>query len=337
MQHPLLTKPVKEFMTEKVIVVKPTDTVFHTSKLMAKHDISCVVVVKNGKPIGVISERDTNRKVVAASKNSKEMLAKDVMSRPIYTVDYDCDLTDVLKKMRDKRVRRLIIMDGKDNVKGIVTQTDVANTLYWMLISKLNEVRHIYSRTQELFKDSVKALFQALDAKDHYTGAHSREVARLAYAIANKMGMTEEKMRNVYLAGLFHDIGKIHISDEILNKPGALTKEEFQEMKLHPIMSEMILKPITEFRNVLPTIRHHHEWYNGKGYPDGKSGTHIPVEARVLQVADCYNAMTTDRPYRKAMSPQKAIGIIKEMSGKQFDPKIVKVFSEMSQKDFLPI
>jgi len=223
-------------------------------------------------------------------------------------------------------VRRLVVTDKKGKVSGLITQTDVTRAMSGILLEKLTEIRSVYFRTQHLFKDSVKALFQALDAKDHYTGNHSREVAKISFAFCNYMKLSDKIRRDVYLAGLFHDIGKIHVVDSVLNKQGPLDKEEFELIKKHPIISETILKPITEFKEILGIIRHHHEWYNGDGYPDGIKGEDIPIGARIITLVDSYNAMRTDRPYRAGMSKEAAVANIKKATGKQFDPKLAPVF-----------
>ena len=234
--------------------------------------------------------------------------------------------------MRAKKVRRLVAVSNDNKIQGIITQTDVTDALYDVLTDKLKEIHFIHRRTQKLFEGSVGALCKALDAKDHYTGTHSKEVARVARAIAKQMDLSAHKVHDIHTAGLFHDIGKIHVKDDVLNKTGSLTKMEFRSMKSHPIVSEMILQPIGELNEVLTIIRHHHESYDGTGYPDGLKGSKIPLGARVIAVADTYNAMRTNRPYRHAMSREKAVGIIKEKSYVQFDPDVVKAFLQVLKK-----
>lgn len=326
------TREVYHFMTKNIITADENDTVLNISKIMAKKNISCVLIKGSKGPKGIVTERDITKRLVAVDLDPNTTKAKEIMSRPVIPIDGNRDLVEALHMMRDNKVRRLVVTSKKE-IQGLVTQTDVINALYEILVDKLREIRDVYNRTQKLFKDSVKALFQALDQKDHYTGAHSRAVAKLALATANEMKLEHKSAYDIYLAGLFHDIGKIHISDKVLNKKGPLQKDEFEEIKQHPIISEMILKPITEFRDVLSIIRHHHEWINGKGYPDGIKGAEIPMGARIICAADSYNAMRTNRPYRGAMKREDAIANIKEMSGKQFDPKVVQYFLKVLQKN----
>ncbi len=328
------TKEVKYFMTKAIVSTGPETPVYKLACTMARKRISCILIVnKTGKPAGIVTERDINKRIVAANVNAKKTKAKEAMSRPVIFISGNKDLTEAMEIMRKKHVRRLVVIDDNKKVMGLITLTDVSNALYDILVEKLHEINAVYHRTQQLFKDSVKALFQALDAKDHYTGAHSREVAKLAYAISNELNLDEQSKRNIYLAGLFHDIGKIHISDKVLNKKGPLLQEEYEELKKHPIISEMILRPITEFKDVLDIIRHHHEWYDGKGYPDNIKGEAIPLGARIICLADSYNAMRTNRPYREAMKRETAIKNIKEMTGRQFDPGLVKYFMKVLEKN----
>jgi len=327
------TRAVQHFMTSSIICAKKNDSVRDLCGVMAKENISCMVIKGHGGPAGIITERDIIKKIVASNVDPAKTKASDIMSKPIIGIDRDRDLTEALDIMRSKKVRRIVVTTKKNKIKGLITQTDVINALYETLISKLKEIEDVYIRTQQLFKDSVKALLKTLDAKDHYTGTHSRAVAKLSFAISDRMGLDKETKRVIHLAGLFHDIGKIHLSDKVLNKKGPLLKEEYEQVKLHPIISEMILRPITEFSNVLDIIRHHHEWYNGKGYPDGIKGRNIPLGSRIICVADSYNAMRTKRPYRDPMDRKTASDNIKNMAGKQFDPKVAKAFLEVLKRN----
>jgi len=324
--HVSKTKEVKYFMTKNIVAADENDTILSIAKVMAKKNISCVLVTSDMYPTGIITERDLNKKALAAGLDAKIAPARAIMSKPIIPIHENMDLSEALEMMRKNRVRRLVVTKDDGAVSGIITQTDVTNALYDILNEKVDEIHDLYERTQNLFKDSVKALYEALDQKDHYTGTHCKEVARLAFAMCNELNLPKEEKKNVYLAGLFHDIGKINIADAVLNKQGPLDKDEFNIIKKHPVISETILKPIAEFKDILGIIRHHHEWYNGEGYPDGIRGEKIPLGARIITIVDSYNAMRTNRPYRKAMPKEDALNIIEKMSGKQFDPELAKVF-----------
>ncbi|HEX74281.1 MAG TPA: response regulator [Dehalococcoidia bacterium] len=176
------------------------------------------------------------------------------------------------------------------------------------------------------FLNAMTALAYALEAKDIYTSGHSQRVAESAVAIAKEIGMPPDSINKVRLAGLVHDIGKIGVKESVLNKVGKLTDDEFEHIKAHCEIGEHILTPIVEDEEILKAVRHHHERYNGKGYPDGLSGEQIPLGARILAVADAYDAMTSERSYRKAMSDETACTEIERGKGTQFDTEVADAF-----------
>jgi putative nucleotidyltransferase with HDIG domain len=181
-------------------------------------------------------------------------------------------------------------------------------------------------KIRALFLNAITALAYALEAKDIYTSGHSQRVAESAVAIAKEMGMPPDSISKIQLAGLVHDIGKIGVKESVLNKVGKLTDDEFEHIKAHCEIGEHILTPIVEDEEILKAVRHHHERYNGKGYPDGLSGEQIPLGARILAVADAYDAMTSERPYRKAMSDETACTEIERGKGTQFDTEVADAF-----------
>ena len=176
------------------------------------------------------------------------------------------------------------------------------------------------------FLNAITALAYALEAKDKYTSGHSQRVAEISVAIAKEMGMPPDSVNKIQLAGLVHDIGKIGVKESVLHKPDKLTNEEYQLIKSHSQAGEHILTPIVEDEEILKIVRHHHERYDGTGYPDRLSGEQIPPGARILAVADTYDAMTSQRPYREAMSTEKACTEIECGKGTQFDPEIADAF-----------
>ncbi|MEW9124681.1 MAG: HD-GYP domain-containing protein [Thermotaleaceae bacterium] len=181
------------------------------------------------------------------------------------------------------------------------------------------DMRHVYFET-------IKALSSAMEAKDQYTNGHSYRVADYAVAIAEKMGLSSNKIEKIRTAAILHDIGKIGIADSILNKVGRLEDNEYLEIQKHPEIGAKILSEVDFLGDVAHIIKHHHEQYDGKGYPDGLKGVEIPIEACILAVADAYDAMTSNRPYRRAMSHQTAANILVEQMDKQFHPIVVKAF-----------
>jgi putative nucleotidyltransferase with HDIG domain len=192
------------------------------------------------------------------------------------------------------------------------------------------ENTELHHNLQELFINSIKALANAIDARDPYTRGHSERVTEYAVKIAEKMNLDKMEIEFIRYAGLLHDIGKIKISDALLRKPEKLTEEEFIIIKKHPAYGASIMEPVKEFKKILPYMYHHHEAYgSGGGYPSGLHGEEIPLAARILAVADSFDAMTSDRPYRKALPLEVAISELRKFSGVQFDPEVAEVFIQM--------
>ncbi len=182
----------------------------------------------------------------------------------------------------------------------------------------------LYQEQSEFFSSVVRALTSAIDAKDPYTCGHSDRVARLSVCLAKQLGCDKEDLNTIYLSGLLHDIGKIGIDDNVLRKPGALTPEEFEHIKTHPDLGCQILDGVKQLDKVMPVVRHHHEAWNGAGYPAGLKADETPFLARVVAVADSIDAMSSDRPYRKGMPDEKLDAILRDGAGKQWDPRIVE-------------
>ena len=179
----------------------------------------------------------------------------------------------------------------------------------------------------------VQTLADAIDAKDTYTHGHSGRVAEYSREIARRFGYTPKMQEEIYMMGLLHDVGKIGVPDGVINKPGALTDEEFEKIKNHPVMGARILKNITEMPKLVTGARWHHERYNGKGYPDGLAGEDIPEEARIIAVADAYDAMTSNRSYRGLIPQDRVRSEIEKGSGSQFDPQFAAIMLAMIEED----
>ncbi len=190
-------------------------------------------------------------------------------------------------------------------------------------------------KIRDAFMNAVMALALALDAKDEYTSGHSGRVSEISVAIAREMGMQSRAVENIRIAGLIHDIGKIGVKEAILNKPDTLTAEEFEHIKAHSTIGERILKPIVDEQEILDMVRMHHEQYDGSGYPDGLSDEQIPIAASIMSLADAYDAMTSDRPYRKSLGHSAAVSEIKKGSGTQFAPDVVEAFLRI-EKNIAP-
>ncbi len=190
----------------------------------------------------------------------------------------------------------------------------------------IEEVEEKAEENKHLFMSSIEAIVQAIDAKDPYTKGHSARVSGFSLAVAKEYGFDEESIRVVRISSLLHDVGKIGIEDRILRKPGALTNEEFEIMKTHPVIGADIMGSIPQMKLMIPGIKHHHERWSGGGYPDGLKGSQIPILARIVGIADAFDAMTTDRPYQKAMTFEVAANRIKELTPKVYDPIVTEAF-----------
>jgi len=189
-----------------------------------------------------------------------------------------------------------------------------------------------YTETRDLFYGTVSALSQAIDAKDGFTRGHADRVSRIAGAIAHELGIAERDIEQIELAGLLHDIGKIGIEDRILMKPARLDPDEQELMRRHPIYGASILEPSAALRPLVPIVLSHHENFDGSGYPQGLKGQDIPIGARILIVADTYEAMTSDRIYRKAPGHDRAMEQLNRYKGTQFDPVIVRALTTCIQR-----
>jgi putative nucleotidyltransferase with HDIG domain len=207
------------------------------------------------------------------------------------------------------------------NEKDLMLLENIANQAAYAIHNG-----QLFDRIRTLYKSIVELLANTMDSKDSYTHGHSRRVAEYSVSIAKIAGFDEKFIQDLEIAALLHDIGKIGIRDAILCKPGALTREEYEIIKDHPVISAKIIEPVDFLKDLSDTIRYHHEKYDGTGYPDGIKGEDIPVGARIIAVGDAFDAMTSDRPYRKGMDIELAIEELIKNKGTQFDPYFVDCF-----------
>jgi len=190
-----------------------------------------------------------------------------------------------------------------------------------------------YEGLERSFVSTVEALANALEAKDEYTSTHARWITDLALRVGSELRLDERSMKRLELGGLLHDIGKIGIPSAILSKPGRLTAEEREVIETHPALGERIIAPIDRLLEVRAIVRHCHERWDGRGYPDGNAGEDIPLEARIVFVCDAYHAMTTDRPYRRRLSHPEAVRRLLDAAGTQFDPRVVQAALAVIDED----
>lgn len=241
-------------------------------------------------------------------------LAARALSRPVV------ELADKARLIAEGNLSQRVKVRG---TRELAELSQTFNHMTESLERSMEKLKLAAKENQELFINSIRTLAAAIDAKDPYTRGHSERVARYAVVLARHYGMTPEEIRKVRIAALLHDVGKIGIDDRILRKPTALTDEEFEVMKTHPTKGALIMGQIPQLRDVVPGIKYHHEKWEGGGYPDGLVREEIPLLARIVTVADTFDAMTTTRPYQKAMALEYVVARIQSFSGTRFDPAVV--------------
>ncbi len=212
----------------------------------------------------------------------------------------------------------------KEEVKHFIRNIAKSIAISVEIKKLINNLEEKLKREKELTEKIVKSLVRGIEIRDSYTRGHSERVAFFSKRIAEAMGLKKEEVEAIYIAGLLHDIGKIGIPDSILLKPGKLSKEEYEIIKFHPLLSYELLKHIDVLKDSLPGIKYHHERWDGSGYPEGLKGDEIPLQARILAVADSFDAMTSDRIYRKGIPKAQAITELRKLSGKDYDPEVVE-------------
>jgi len=233
--------------------------------------------------------------------------------------------TVVIPIQRDgKSLGRMIAVRPIEEDEFGTVEADLMKSTSMILAAHLINQRQ-FMEMQQMFEGMTQSLVSALDAKDSYTCGHSSRVAGIAVMLAEKLGFDEEGIGRIRMAGILHDIGKIGVDDSVLRKPGQLTNDEYDQIKQHPVLGHDILKGIKPFRDILPAVRHHHESWNGSGYPDGLAGDGIPRDAQVLAVADAFDAMASDRPYRSGMKREQVVEILKQGRDKQWAGDVVDV------------
>jgi response regulator RpfG family c-di-GMP phosphodiesterase len=201
----------------------------------------------------------------------------------------------------------------------------------------LRELREAKQEVENSYLSAIQSLAVALEAKDRYTAGHSQRVSRFAMMVARGLDLSAAEIRTIGQIGLLHDIGKIGMDDKVLNKPGKLTREEFDLIKQHPVIGAQILAPVRSLESHLPGIRHHHEAWDGSGYPDGLKAEAIPMTARIVCLADSFDAMTSTRPYRPGRTLEQAVEEMRRCAGTQFDSRCVSAFVAILLREVEPV
>lgn len=277
-------------------------------------------------------------------KNNKISLdTKNLLEKVIYQLEmfdvavciptyFRDELLGILLLGQKRKIRRF----GKDELDFLSALTsDVAMAIRNARLFK--DLQDELNKRQELFINTTIAMAAAIEAKDNYTHGHTERVTYLSLETAKLMrkdflNINNKFLEDLRIAALLHDIGKIGIPESILNKQGPLVPEEWEKMKTHPVIGANILQPITELEFAILGVKYHHERYDGKGYPEGLNNGNIPMNAAIIAVADSFDAMTTDRPYRKAKTKQEAVTEIMNLSGQQFHPQVVAAFVQLFQE-----
>lgn len=280
----------------------------------------------------------------ALRKRRLETNVKKLLEKSLYQMEIFQAIACIPSYFRNELVG-MLLLGRKKNKKALRQEeldffsalaSDVAMAIRNARLFRELEIE--LEHKHRLFLHTTIALAQAIDAKDHYTHGHTTRVTELSLKIAHQLiqkdtNINGEKfLENLHIASLLHDIGKIGIPESILNKDGPLNDDEREHIEKHPIVGEAILQPIKELKEAIQGVKYHHEKFDGSGYPEGLKGAQIPLIASIISVADCFDAMTTDRPYRKGLSKEEAIQDIQRGGGTQFDPKIAEAFAEAYQE-----
>jgi len=218
-------------------------------------------------------------------------------------------------------------------LEGMMKLLKTKNRQIQETVKKLEEMnlrlKQSYEQTVKYYKNTITALASAMEAKDPYFNFHSSNVESVCRKIAEGIGLGHKEREQLSTAALIHDFGNIGIRAEVLHKQGPLTKEEYEHVKTHPLVASIILEPIGDFDVIIDAVKHHHENFDGTGYPDGLSGEDIPLLARILYIAESYDAVTSPRPYREPLPPDKGREEIAAYSGSRYDPRLVEAFLQV--------
>ena len=265
------------------------------------------------------------------AEHGKSLLLQDVRKDPRFYKSADQktefvtrDMVCVPVKVKDKVIG---VLQAINRAEGVFTEDDVELfQLFSNQVAIALDNARLYEEIRETFFATAEALAEAIEKRDPYTGGHTKRVVSYCLVAAKYLNLTPEELEILKLSAILHDVGKIGVEDRILRKPGNLDDEEAKIMKMHPLLGAEIMRHIRQLKDLIPGMLHHHERPDGKGYPEGLKGMDIPIVARIISAADTYDAMTTNRPYRKGLSRQTAIDEIKKEAGTQFDKEVAEAF-----------
>jgi putative nucleotidyltransferase with HDIG domain len=258
---------------------------------------------------------------------SMRLGASDYLTKPF-------NLTEVFITVEKALDKQRLLRENREYHEALEARVEQRTA---ELRRKNREIEDLFQQLKSTYQTTLEALAIALDTRDSETLGHSVRVAAYTVAVARRMGVVEPELTDIHRGALLHDVGKIGVPDAILRKPGRLTPKEWVEMRKHPEIGDRILQGIKFLDGARPIVRSHQERFDGKGYPSGLKGKEIPLGARIFAVVDTLDAMTSDRPYRKALPLETAYQEIRKFRGVQFDPEVVDAFLEIPQQDWLDI
>jgi HD-GYP domain-containing protein (c-di-GMP phosphodiesterase class II) len=266
-------------------------------------------VAENGKPV-IIHDVQSDPRFFKDADSKSKFVTKDMICVPVKTKDRILGVLQAINKKSDS-----FDNDDMEILGALANQVAVAI-----------ENANLYEELRDTFYGTSQALAETIEKRDPYTGGHTKRVMNYSLAIGRTMGLNKEELENLKLSAILHDIGKIGVRDNVLLKEGRLDQTELEAMNMHPKYGSEILSHVKQLKDVIPGMKGHHEKYDGTGYPDGIKGEEIPLSARIIAVADTFDAMTTDRSYRKALTPDAAFEELRRYAYKQFDPAVVEAF-----------
>lgn len=267
-------------------------------------------VAKNGKPL-IVNAPEKDPRFFAGVDGRTEFKTRNLICVPV--------------KVKEKVIGVLEAVNKREEEAFDKEDLSIFASLADQVAIALDNAR-LYQELEDTFFETAESLADAIEKRDPYTGGHTRRVTQYSLAIAKYLQLKPVERKWLRIASVLHDIGKIGIKDQILRKPEKLSPEEYDEIKHHSDMGAEIIEHIRQLREIVPGVKYHHEQVDGRGYPNGLKGEEIPILAKIVAVADTFDAMTTSRPYRKAMEKEAALGELKRCAGTQFDEEVVKAF-----------
>jgi len=267
-------------------------------------------VAEHGRPL-IVPDVSRDKRFSPRGDRTSDFTTRNIICVPV--------------KIRDRTIGVLQAINKRGGGEFTSSDLEVFRLFSNQVAIALDNAR-LYEEIGETFHATAAALAEAIDQRDPYTGGHTKRVLEYSLAIAGELDMDPSEMKTLRLSAVLHDVGKIGVKDKVLRKPTPLEEEETEAMKLHPLLGAEILKHVPQLSAVIPGMLYHHEHYDGSGYPEGLAGEDIPLVARIISVADTFDAITTDRPYRQGLSTEAAFAELLRHSGAQFDRTVVEAF-----------